>query len=147
MTSPPPLKSFSDITARRKREPLPMNKRILIVDDSATVRQQLQVLLRGNGFGVLEAEDGKQGLATATREDVDMLIVDVNMPNMNGIEMVAEVRKLPKHQKTPIFMLTTESTKSVMAMGKTAGATAWIIKPFRPEMLLKGIERVLAVPR
>jgi two-component system chemotaxis response regulator CheY len=73
-----------------------------------------------------------------------MLIVDVNMPRMNGIEMVGHVRKLAKYQKTPIFMLTTESTKSVMALGKSAGATAWIIKPFRPDVLLKGIDRVLA---
>jgi two-component system, chemotaxis family, chemotaxis protein CheY len=121
-----------------------MSKRILVVDDSATVRQQLHSLLRTHGFGVTEAEDGEQGLATATAEQVDLLIVDVNMPRMNGIQMVGEVRKLPNYAKTPIFMLTTESTKSVMALGKSAGATAWIIKPFRPDILIKGIQRVLA---
>jgi two-component system, chemotaxis family, chemotaxis protein CheY len=121
-----------------------MSKRILVVDDSATVRQQLHSLLHTHGFGVTEAEDGEQGLATATAEQVDLLIVDVNMPRMNGIQMVGEVRKLPNYAKTPIFMLTTESTKSVMALGKSAGATAWIIKPFRPDILIKGIQRVLA---
>jgi two-component system chemotaxis response regulator CheY len=121
-----------------------MGKRILVVDDSTTVRQQLHTLLTSHGFGVAEAEDGEQGLAAAATEQADLLIVDVNMPRMNGIRMVEEVRKLPAYQKTPIFMLTTESTKSVMALGKAAGATAWIIKPFRPEILVKGIERVLA---
>ena len=121
-----------------------MSKRILIVDDSATVRQQLQSLLRSHGFVVVEAEDGEQGLETAKAGDVDLLIVDVNMPRMNGIQMVGEIRKLAQYQKTPIFMLTTESTKSVMALGKSAGATAWIIKPFRPDILVRGIERVLA---
>ena len=119
------------------------NKTILIVDDSATVRRQLHSLLGDNGYGVVEAEDGKKGLETAASEQVDMFIVDVNMPVMNGIEMVSRVRALPQYQKTPIFMLTTESTKAVMSRGKEAGATAWIIKPFRSEILLKGIARVL----
>jgi two-component system chemotaxis response regulator CheY len=92
----------------------------------------------------VEAGDGRAGLETAEQEDVDMLIVDINMPIMNGIEMVSRVRALPRYAKTPIFMLTTESTKAVMALGKSAGATAWIIKPFRPDVLLKGIARVLA---
>jgi two-component system, chemotaxis family, chemotaxis protein CheY len=121
-----------------------MSKRILVVDDSATVRQQLHALLKAQGFGVNEAEDGEQGLASASAQQVDLLIVDVNMPRMNGIQMVSEIRKLPSYAKTPIFMLTTESTKSVMALGKTAGATAWIIKPFRPDVLVKGIQRVLS---
>lgn len=121
-----------------------MSKKILIVDDSATVRQQLQTLLAASGYLVVEAEDGHLGLLAAEQHDVDLLIVDVNMPRMNGIEMVAQVRKLPRHDKTPIFMLTTESTKSVMTLGKNAGATAWIIKPFRPDLLLKGISRVFA---
>ncbi|MEO7328427.1 MAG: response regulator [Minicystis sp.] len=120
-----------------------MTQRILIVDDSATIRGQLGALLSANGYEVIEAEDGVSGLEAAQREDVDMLIVDVNMPRMNGIEMIKEVRALERLAHTPIFMLTTEATKGVMAQGKSAGATAWIIKPFRPEILLKGIARVL----
>jgi two-component system chemotaxis response regulator CheY len=120
-----------------------MSKTILVVDDSSTVRQQLQTMLTAGGFSVLEAQDGMHGLEVAAREHVDMFIVDVNMPRMNGIEMVGEVRKLAAHSSTPIFMLTTESTRGVMAMGKSAGATAWIIKPFRSELLMKGIHRVL----
>ena len=122
-------------------------KTILIVDDSATIRQQLQSLLEEHGFTVTQAEDGQQGVARAEEAPVDMMIVDVNMPNMNGIQMVEEVRKQSHHRDTPIFMLTTESTKGVMAMGKQAGATAWFVKPFRPEMLLKGIRRVLSQTR
>ena len=121
-----------------------MTQKILIVDDSATVRQKLRTLLATNGYQVVEAEDGQRGLELAEQEDVDLLIVDVNMPVMNGIEMIKAVRKLDKCAKAPIFMLTTEATKGVMTMGRSAGATAWIIKPFRDDILLKGIARVLA---
>ena len=116
---------------------------VMIVDDSATIRQQLKVFLTSNGYEAVEAGDGAQGLAAAKENDVSLMIVDVNMPVMNGIEMVTEVRKLPQHQKTPIFMLTTESGTDIAAEGRRVGVTAWIIKPFKPEILLKGIKKVI----
>lgn len=75
----------------------------------------------------------------------DLIIVDVNMPVMNGVEAVGEVRKLPAHSDTPIFMLTTESSRSMVASGKAAGATAWMVKPFRPDVLLMGLKKVLGL--
>ena len=116
---------------------------ILVVDDSATIRQQLRIFLADNGHGCVEAADGQAGLEAAKANDVDLMIVDVNMPVMNGIEMVAEVRKLPQHAKTVIFMLTTESGADIAQEGRKAGVTAWIVKPFKPAILLKGIQKVL----
>lgn len=118
-------------------------KSILIVDDSETIRTQLRVLLESRGFRVTEADNGHAGLERAAREKHDLIIVDVNMPVMSGIEMVAGVRALPEHAATPIFVLTTESSRDVAKQGKDAGATAWIVKPFQPQVLLRGIEKVL----
>ena len=81
----------------------------------------------------------------AAANEVDMILADVNMPRMNGIEMIGEIRKLAAHKNTPIFILTTESSKTTMASAKSAGATAWIVKPFNPDVLLKGIRKVLGV--
>lgn len=122
-----------------------MSKTILVVDDSATVRQQLRSFLEALGLEVIEAEDGAQGVSRAGEQQFDMLIVDVNMPIMNGIEMVGRVRQLASYQVTPILMLTTECAKSVMARGREAGATAWMLKPLKPELLLKGVKKVLAL--
>ena len=114
---------------------------ILVVDDSTTVRQQLRLFLQDNGHEVLEGNNGKEGFEQARdNTGVKLMIVDVNMPVMNGLEMVAEVRKLPEHAKTPIFMLTTESGTDIAAEGRRVGVTAWIVKPFKPAILLKGIE-------
>lgn len=119
-----------------------MPKQILIVDDSATVRHQLRSFLVSQGFEVIEADSGNAGLSQAQGRPFDLIICDVNMPGMSGIDMVALVRKLPAHGATPIFMLTTESAADVTKRGKDAGATAWMVKPFRPEILLKGIQKV-----
>ena len=123
-----------------------MTKQILVVDDSATVRHQLRSFLVGQGFEVIEADSGNAGLAQAQTKRFDLIICDVNMPGMSGIDMVALVRKLPDHAGTPIFMLTTESAGDVTKRGKEAGATAWMVKPFRPEILLKGIQKVTQAP-
>jgi two-component system chemotaxis response regulator CheY len=109
------------------------------------MRQQLRVFLETSGFLVLEADDGTAGLHQARNNNVDILIVDVHMPRMNGIEMIGEIRKLPDYVDTPIFVLTTDSASSSMAEAKAAGATAWIIKPFKPDILLKGIKKVLGI--
>lgn len=122
-----------------------MTHSILVVDDSATVRQQARVLLESNGFNVVEAPNGAEGLAAAKSASVSLMLVDVNMPVMNGIEMISEVRKLGSHAKTPIFVLTTESSTDVVSQGKAAGATAWIVKPFKPAILMQAIRKVLGV--
>lgn len=120
-------------------------KRVLVVDDSATVRQQLRTFLEGKGFGVSEAQDGIAGVTAARMTDFDLIIVDMNMPMMDGIEMISEVRKLDNHAKTPIFVLTTDAAVDSAQRGKSAGATAWIVKPYKPESLLAGIHKVLGV--
>jgi two-component system chemotaxis response regulator CheY len=117
---------------------------ILTVDDSPTVRQQIKALLESSGMQVLEATDGADGLQKAKDNKIDLLLVDVNMPVMDGISMVKEVRKIGAYAKTPIFILTTESGAAAAKSGKEAGATAWIIKPFKPQILLRGIQQMLA---
>ncbi|MEQ8281001.1 MAG: response regulator [Deltaproteobacteria bacterium] len=122
-----------------------MTHKILVVDDSATIRQQAGMFLRSKGFEVVEAQDGQQGYEKAQSEDVALMLVDVNMPVMNGIEMIGKVRQLDKHAKTPIFMVTTESSKAKVQEGKAAGATAWMVKPFNPDLLMKAITKVLGL--
>lgn len=121
-----------------------MSHSILITDDSATVRQQLRGFLEEKGFAVVEADNGARGLEIAQDSALDLIIVDVNMPVMNGIEMIKKVRELEAHKKTPIFVLTTDAAGSAARKGKEAGANAWIVKPFKPDVLLKGIQKVVA---
>ncbi len=121
-----------------------MAARILIVDDSATVRQQTSLLLRNAGYEVSMASNGTEGVERAKAGDYELMIVDINMPGMNGIEMIAAVRALPKYASIPIFVLSTESSKEMAAKGKKAGATAWMVKPFKPPIMLKAVEQVLA---
>ncbi|MBC7543083.1 MAG: response regulator [Candidatus Sericytochromatia bacterium] len=124
-----------------------MTHAILVVDDSATVRQQLTSFLKNNGFEATAAENGTDALqqAQSRSKAFDMVVTDVNMPQMGGLEMIAALRLRPGYAKTPIFVLTTESTADIMAKGKALGATAWIVKPFKPEILLKGIHKVLGL--
>lgn len=117
--------------------------KILAVDDSASMRQMVSFTLKGAGHEVLEASDGVEGLSVAQRGPVDLVISDVNMPNMDGIQLIAELRKLPSYKFTPILMLTTESSGEKKMQGKSAGATGWIVKPFNPEQLLATIKKVL----
>jgi len=120
------------------------NKTILVVDDSGIIREQLAHLLRYNGFTVLLADNGGMGLTLGmTHSEIDLFIVDINMPNMNGIEMIEEIRLLGAHKETPIFVLTTESSSEMSQQGKAAGATAWIVKPHQDQALLAGIKQVL----
>lgn len=120
-----------------------MAQSILIVDDSPTVRQQLRICLEMGGYQVLEAEHGKAGLEQADKNRVNLVISDVNMPIMNGIDFIRELRTRSAYQKTPVFVLTTESGSAQTQLGKQAGATVWIVKPFKPDVLLKGIKKVL----
>jgi two-component system chemotaxis response regulator CheY len=120
-----------------------MPQTVLVVDDSATMRQQTRTLLQTNGYTVVEAGNGAEGLEAAKGAAVGLVIVDVNMPVMNGIEMIGKLRKMDKYDKTPIFVLTTESSGNVVTQGKAAGATAWIVKPFNPQILLAAVKKVL----
>ncbi len=120
-----------------------MAKTILIVDDSSSVRMVVATTLKGAGYNVVDACDGKDALSKLTGDKVHMIISDVNMPNMDGITFVKEVKKLPNYKFTPICMLTTESEQSKMQEGKAAGAKAWIVKPFQPPKLLAAVEKLV----
>jgi len=116
---------------------------ILAVDDSASMRQMVSFTLKGAGHTVVEAVDGVDALAKAKGGKFDLVISDVNMPNMDGITLIRELRALPNFKFTPMLMLTTESTAEKKQEGKAAGATGWIVKPFNPDQLLATANKVL----
>lgn len=116
---------------------------ILTVDDSASMRQMVAFSLKSAGHNVLEAGDGVEGLDVAKINSVDGFIVDVNMPRMDGISLVRELRSLPQYSHTPILMLTTETSAERKREGRDAGATGWMVKPFNPEQLLSTLRRVI----
>jgi two-component system chemotaxis response regulator CheY len=117
--------------------------RILAVDDSASMRQIVSTALQGAGYEVVMASDGDEALEFAKRESVDLVITDVNMPNMDGITLVRELRRLEAYRMTPLLVLTTEANPEKKAEGKSAGATGWVVKPFNPERLLATVAKVL----
>lgn len=120
-----------------------MSKRIMMVDDSATVRQAVGMTLRDAGYEVIEACDGVEAMLRLEREEVDMLITDLNMPRLDGIGLIANVRRGLGNRFMPIVMLTTESDENRKNSGKRAGASAWLVKPFKPEQLLGVVRMVL----
>lgn len=120
-----------------------MDKIIMTVDDSASVRQMVGFTLKQAGYNVLEAVDGRDALEKLNGESVNMVITDLNMPNMDGIELIRQLRAKPQFKFIPIIMLTTESQASKKQDGKAAGATGWIVKPFNPEQLLAVTKKVL----
>jgi two-component system chemotaxis response regulator CheY len=117
--------------------------KILVVDDSNSIRDMVSFTLKSAGFETAEARDGLEGLTKAKSASFDLVISDVNMPNMDGITLCQELRKLPGFRFTPILMLTTESSTDMKMRGKAAGATGWLVKPFNPEKLLATIKRVV----
>lgn len=119
-----------------------MAKKILAVDDSKTMREMVSFTLKSAGYDVMEAEDGKAALATLGGAKVDAVITDLNMPNMNGFELIRALRANPLYKFTPILMLTTEGDSSKKEEGKAAGATGWIVKPFNPEKLVEVVKKV-----
>ena len=119
-----------------------MAKKILAVDDSKTMREMVSFTLKGAGYDVVEAEDGKAALAVLNGAKVDAVITDLNMPNMNGFELIRALRANPTYKFTPILMLTTEGDGSKKEEGKAAGATGWIVKPFNPEKLVEVVKKV-----
>ena len=116
---------------------------ILAVDDSASMRQMVSFTLKTAGFNVIEASDGKDALDKAQKTNVDLVLSDVNMPVMDGIELARNLRALPDYKFTPILMLTTESAGDKKVAGKSAGATGWLVKPFNPDQLLATIRKVM----
>ncbi len=120
-----------------------MGKTIMTVDDSASIRQMVNFTLKDAGYYVIEAMDGKDALSKLNGASIHMLISDVNMPNMDGIELVRQLRAMPDYRFIPIIMLTTESQDAKKQEGKQAGATGWIVKPFKPEQLMSVVKKVL----
>ena len=120
-----------------------MSKTIMTADDSASVRQMVAFTLKQNGYDVIEAVDGRDALTKLNTQKVDMLITDLNMPNLDGIGLIKGVRSGSLNRLIPIVMLTTESHDSRKMEGKAAGATGWIIKPFKPEQLIGVVKKVL----
>jgi two-component system chemotaxis response regulator CheY len=118
-------------------------RKVLIVDDSVSMRQMVGYTLREGGFDVIEAEHGQDALDKLRGASVDLIITDLNMPVMDGITLIENVRKQPAMKSKPILMLTTEGLAAKKEQGKAAGATGWIIKPFDPEKLLQTIAKVL----
>ena len=117
--------------------------KILVVDDSASIRNMVSFTLQQKQYETVEASDGIEGLSKAKLSKFDLVITDVNMPNMDGIELCKELRLLPEFKFTPVLMLTTESSSDMKMRGKSAGATGWLVKPFNPDKLLATIKRVI----
>jgi two-component system, chemotaxis family, chemotaxis protein CheY len=120
-----------------------MAKTVMTVDDSASVRQMVAFTLRQSGYDVIEAVDGRDGVTKLKGVKCDLIITDLNMPNMDGIDLIREVRTDPVNRTIPIVMLTTESQETRKQEGKEAGATGWIVKPFKPEQLVAVAKRVI----
>jgi two-component system chemotaxis response regulator CheY len=120
-----------------------MSARILTVDDSASIRLTTNVALSGAGYSVTEAINGAEGIQKATSGTYDLIVTDLNMPVMDGLTMIRELRKIPSQMGIPIIFLTTESDGSIKEQAKAAGATGWLTKPFDPENLVKIVRKVL----
>lgn len=122
-----------------------MSKSILIVDDSASIRQVVSLTLKGAGFNVIEACDGQDALKKLTGQRVHLMISDVNMPNMDGLSFLKEVKSRAEYKFTPVIMLTTESAEDKKSQGQAAGAKAWMVKPFQPQQMLAAVNKLVGV--
>jgi two-component system, chemotaxis family, chemotaxis protein CheY len=129
--SPPPIEESA------------MSKRILTIDDSKTIRDMLMLTLAEAGFEVFQAVDGQDGLDVLDKEQVDVVITDINMPRMDGYEVIRHLRNNSAHKSTPILVLTTESEADKKNLARVAGATGWMVKPFDPERLIATINKVV----
>jgi two-component system chemotaxis response regulator CheY len=116
---------------------------ILAVDDSASMRQMVSFTLRSSGYDVIEAIDGQDALDKIGDRHVDLVLTDQNMPRMDGLTLIRELRCVDRFKRTPILMLTTESTDQMKAQGKAAGATGWLVKPFDPAKLLEVVKKLI----
>ncbi len=122
-----------------------MPKTVITVDDSMSIRETVKMTLQSAGYQVLTAEDGTRGLSVCLTQKADLVITDLNMPNMDGITLIARLRELPAYKFTPILMLTTESQEDKKVAGKKAGATGWIIKPFDPAGFIAVVKKVCPI--
>ena len=120
-----------------------MVKKVMIVDDSASLRQVVSIALKGEGYEVIESEDGEAGLSQMNGQKIHLIICDVNMPNMDGITMVTKMKEIPEYKYTPIIMLTTESGPEMKERGKAVGVKAWMVKPFKPEQMLDAVSKLI----
>jgi two-component system chemotaxis response regulator CheY len=121
-----------------------MAKTILIVDDSASLRQVVNIALASAGYDIIEAVDGVDALTKLDGRKIHLIISDVNMPNMDGITLVKEIKQKADYKFTPIIMLTTESQDDMKAQGQAAGARAWVVKPFQPAQMLAAVSKLIA---
>lgn len=120
-----------------------MAKTIMVVDDSASLRQVVGIALKGAGYDVLEACDGKDALGKLTGQKIHLIISDVNMPNMDGITFVKTAKQKPEYKFTPVIMLTTEAGEDKKQAGQAAGAKAWVVKPFQPAQMLAAVSKLV----
>ena len=120
-----------------------MAKTIMVVDDSASLRQVVGIALKGAGYDVIEGCDGRDAVGKLKGQKIHLIISDVNMPNMDGISFVKAVKQMPTYKFTPIIMLTTESQEEKKREGQAAGAKAWLVKPFKPEVLLGAVQKLV----
>lgn len=120
-----------------------MTKTILAVDDSSSLRQMVAFSLKAAGYQVVEAVDGQDGLDKARQQVVDLVLTDQNMPRMDGLALIRELRALPEYAKVPILMLTTESSDDMKSKGRAAGANGWLVKPFDPQRLIEVVKKVI----
>ena len=118
-------------------------KTIMTVDDSASLRQMVSFVLRSGGYEVVEAVDGADALSKLKGQDLHLVLSDINMPKMDGLEFTRQLRAMPDYKFVPIVLLTTESHADKKQQGKAAGATAWIVKPFTPDQLLAVVKKVM----
>ena len=130
-------------TGAQERGLKDMGKTILAVDDSGSLRQMVVFSLNAAGYQVIEAVDGEDAFNKAQTQVVDLVLTDQNMPRMDGLTLIKSLRSLSSYQKVPILMLTTESSDEMKALGKAAGATGWLVKPFDPKRLLDVVQRVI----
>ena len=120
-----------------------MARKILAVDDSASIRQMVSFTLKSAGHTVVEAVDGADGIAKARADKFDLILTDQNMPRMDGLTLIKNLRALPQYAATPILMLTTESSDAMKSQGRSAGATGWLVKPFDPQKLIEVVRKVI----
>ena len=120
-----------------------MSITVLAVDDSASIRQMVTFTLKSAGYEVVEAVDGQDGLDKAKGKTVNLVLTDQNMPRMDGLTLIKNLRALPQYKTVPILMLTTESSDAMKTQGKAAGATGWLVKPFDPQKLLEVVKKVI----
>lgn len=120
-----------------------MAKTILAVDDSASIRQMVSFTLKSAGYDVIEAVDGMDGLDKAKSRTVNLVLTDQNMPRMDGLTLIKNLRTMPQYTSVPILMLTTESSDVMKTQGRSAGATGWLVKPFDPQKLIEVVRKVI----